>query len=81
MGKKKLTPEELYPIEDWRYDVANGDTKLGYKEWVEHNIESHQEEPKKQKHPPLTHEAPLYVTESGDHTRRRAHERTTMDIH
>jgi len=41
MAKKKLTPQELYPIEDWQYDVTNGDTKLGYKEWVEHNVESH----------------------------------------
>lgn len=41
---KKLTPQELYPMEDWKYDVANGDTKLGYEEWVGHNIESHQEE-------------------------------------
>jgi hypothetical protein len=24
-------------IEDWQYDVANGDTKLGYEEWLEHN--------------------------------------------
>jgi len=64
MGRKKLTPEELYPIEDWRYDVANGDTKLGYKEWVEHNVESHKGE---RKQPPLNQEAPLYVTEDGNH--------------
>jgi len=36
-------PEELYPMEDWQYEVANGDTKLGYAEWVAHNIESHEE--------------------------------------
>ena len=35
-----LTDEEKWPIEDWRYDVANGDTKLGYAEWVKHNKES-----------------------------------------
>jgi hypothetical protein len=29
-----------YPIEDWMYKVANGDTRLGYKEWLEHQIES-----------------------------------------
>lgn len=28
-----------YPIEDWKYEVANNDTKLGYKEWLEHKIE------------------------------------------
>jgi hypothetical protein len=36
-------PEELYSMEDWQYDVANGDTKLGYTEWVAHNVESHEE--------------------------------------
>jgi len=30
----------LFPIEDWRYDVQNGDTKLSYTEWVDHNAES-----------------------------------------
>jgi hypothetical protein len=29
---------------DWQQDVANGDTKLGYWDWVLHNIESHEEE-------------------------------------
>jgi len=42
MAKKKLNSQELYPIEDWKYDVSNGDTKLGYEDWVEHNVESHQ---------------------------------------
>lgn len=35
------SPEATYPVEDWQYDVANGDTKLGYVEWVAHNVESH----------------------------------------
>ena len=39
---KTQTPK--YPIEDWRYEVANGDTKLGYKEWVQHQKESNKEE-------------------------------------
>lgn len=42
--KKKLTADEakeLYPKEDWQYDVRNGDTKLGYQDWVLHNLESH----------------------------------------
>ncbi|MBU9199904.1 hypothetical protein KTD31_00625 [Burkholderia multivorans] len=30
-----------YTREDWRNDVSRGDTKLGYWEWVVHNIESH----------------------------------------
>lgn len=25
-----------YPVKDWQYEVANGDTRLGYKDWVEH---------------------------------------------
>jgi hypothetical protein len=32
--------------EDWRYDVANGDTNLGYADWVSHNIESHEKDVK-----------------------------------
>jgi hypothetical protein len=24
-----------YPLADWQYEVANGDTRLGYEEWVE----------------------------------------------
>lgn len=35
---RELTAEEKFPREDWQYDVANGDTKLGYAEWVEHNV-------------------------------------------
>lgn len=30
-----------YAREDWQHDVAAADTKLGYWEWVQHNIESH----------------------------------------
>ncbi|MDD1710961.1 MAG: hypothetical protein LUQ37_08665 [Methanoregulaceae archaeon] len=26
--------KEDYPIEDWRYEVMNGDTKVGYEQWV-----------------------------------------------
>jgi len=25
-----------YPVSDWQYEVANGDTRLGYWDWVEH---------------------------------------------
>ncbi len=25
-----------YPLEDWQYQVANGDTRLGYEDWVAH---------------------------------------------
>ena len=33
-----------YPREDWRTDVANNDTNLGYWDWVEIKIEVHQGE-------------------------------------
>jgi hypothetical protein len=32
---------DWYTRADWQLDVSKGDTKLGYWEWVEHNIESH----------------------------------------
>jgi len=28
-----------YPRADWQYEVANGDTVLGYWEWIEHKME------------------------------------------
>ena len=35
-----MTYEEKFPREDWQYDVANGDTQLGYADWVLHNAEA-----------------------------------------
>lgn len=29
-----------YPISDWRYEVANSDTQLGYEKWLEHKREA-----------------------------------------
>lgn len=29
-----------FPPDDWKYDVANGNTKLGYYDWAAHMIES-----------------------------------------
>ena len=29
-----------YPTEDWQAEVAANDTRLGYLEWIEHQIES-----------------------------------------
>jgi hypothetical protein len=37
--QEKLPDQILYPIEDWQYQVKNGDTKLSYGEWVEHCTE------------------------------------------
>lgn len=33
-----------YPPEDWRYEVANGDTRLGYWDWVVNQKEQEQNE-------------------------------------
>jgi hypothetical protein len=30
---------EVYAEDDWKYEVANGDTKLGFAEWVDHQRE------------------------------------------
>ena len=32
-----------YPAKDWQYEVGNGDTRLGYWDWVEHQKESNAE--------------------------------------
>jgi hypothetical protein len=29
-----------FPVEDWRNDVANGDTRMGYWEWVAAQLEA-----------------------------------------
>jgi hypothetical protein len=28
-----------FPVSDWEYEVANGDTRLGYQQWVNDQIE------------------------------------------
>ncbi len=38
---KHGTEHPSYTKQDWRDDVANDDTSLGYWEWVLHNVESH----------------------------------------
>jgi len=35
---------DRFPREDWRCDVANNDTSLGYEEWLAHNVESEKED-------------------------------------
>ena len=34
------TEDPDWPLADWRYEVANDDTRLGYAEWVKHNKEA-----------------------------------------
>jgi hypothetical protein len=31
---------ETEKLDDWRYDVANGDTRLGFEDWKKHNAAS-----------------------------------------
>ncbi|MCD6056507.1 MAG: hypothetical protein K0Q89_37 [Thermomicrobiales bacterium] len=35
-----MTEHDDYTLADWQYEVANGDTVLGYTEWVEHKLEA-----------------------------------------
>lgn len=32
--------QDAHPVSDWQYEVANGDTMLGYLEWLQHQIEA-----------------------------------------
>ena len=32
-------PDATYPLDDWKYEVDNNDTRLGYWDWVEHQKE------------------------------------------
>ena len=34
--EKEILPKEEDRTDDWKYEVANGDTKLGYEEWLQH---------------------------------------------
>jgi len=34
-----LDPNSRFPIEDWKYEVANDDTRLGYEAWLEARCE------------------------------------------
>jgi len=41
-GKAKTARQahmDMFPREDWEYEVANGDTRLGYDEWLAHRVE------------------------------------------
>jgi hypothetical protein len=50
-----------FPLEDWQYEVANGDTRLGYWEWAIAQAENHQD-------PDMEHEE--------DHHRKLPYEMT-----
>ena len=31
-----------YPLADWKYEVASSETVLGYRDWIQHEIEAKQ---------------------------------------
>jgi hypothetical protein len=35
----EVEDDDVALLEDWQYEVANGDTRLGYDEWRQHRIE------------------------------------------
>src|SRR5690606_38988890 len=35
---------DRFPVLDWKYEVANGDTRLGYAEWLAKNLEQWEHE-------------------------------------
>lgn len=41
-GDQPITDAQraAWPRDEWQTDVSNGDTKLGYEDWVRHNVES-----------------------------------------
>lgn len=41
-----------FPLEDWKYECANGDTRLGYSEWLHHKIESAADDKRTAETPP-----------------------------
>lgn len=47
LDASQAIPQEdtQFPIEDWKYEVANGDTGLGYQEWVLHCHEAEDNRP------------------------------------
>jgi hypothetical protein len=57
-----------YPLDDWKAEVANDDTRLGYHEWVMHKIEADicptcrrlQNPPEPGRHHPSCQDNPAY---------------------
>jgi hypothetical protein len=39
-----MTSDNKHPVSDWQYEVANGDTRLGYAEWLERQREIDKED-------------------------------------
>jgi hypothetical protein len=39
-GADPWADDPVYGADDWRQDVANGDTRLGYADWLAHNREA-----------------------------------------
>ena len=43
-GKTYWDDDSEFPSEDWKFEVANGDTRLGYHHWIEQQRHIKQEE-------------------------------------
>lgn len=58
-----------YPLDDWRYEVANNDTRQGYRDWLYNRLE--QEEGEKEEEMPATkqeHTADIWFCPRCRHT-------------
>jgi hypothetical protein len=36
--EERAAVEKRFPLDDWKYEVGNGDTVLGYADWLEHRL-------------------------------------------
>ena len=39
-----IESNEKYPIEDWKYEVENGDTQRGYEDWLKTKLQQDRRE-------------------------------------
>jgi hypothetical protein len=44
LGANPWGSHPIYPVSDWRYEVANGDTRLGYEEWLYNKLANEEDE-------------------------------------
>ena len=39
LSETEYEGSERFPMEDWKYEVRNGDTVLGYADWLDNQLE------------------------------------------
>lgn len=44
-AERKFNMDDEDFMDDWQYEVANGDTKLGLKDWIENNRYRYEDQP------------------------------------